>query len=331
MILAAGLSTRLRPLTDETPKPLLPFWHLRLLDFTLAYLRHSGIDEASVNLHHGRRLMLEALSGGKLPLGVRSFEEPILLGTGGGIKNMGAFATDETFGVVNCDFLTDIDLQAACEFHRAHQALATMVLVEDPKPTGYKPVGVDAEGRIAAFPYGKAPGGATRMGFFSGIHIFDREIFKELPGRKIFDINQDIYARLIERGAPVFGHMTRARWHDVGEIDLYAKTQWDLLAQPSDWMRPLLGGFLPREGQIFISKDAKIAKDSELAPPCLIGAGAQVGAHAGVGPLAVIGPRARIGMDARVEQSIVFPGAEIRPKTSVVNEIVMPDGTSVAI
>ncbi len=331
MILAAGLSTRLRPLTDEIPKPLLPFWHVRLWDFTLAYLRHCGIEAVSVNLHHGRRLMLGLLAAGNLPLKVQPFEESVLLGTGGGIKNMSLFVTDETFCVVNCDFLTDIDLQAAHDFHRANGALATMVIVEDSKPKGYKPVGVNAKGRIAVFPYGTAPGGVARMGFFSGIHIFDREIFKELPGRKTFDINQDIYARLIERGAPVYGYLVSDRWYDVGGIGLYAQTQWDLLERPMAWMLPFLENLQPRADGARVSKSAKIAKNAELTAPCLIGAGAHVGANASVGPHAVISSRGRIGAFARLEKALVFPNAEVGPKAFISNQIVLPDGSLLPI
>jgi NDP-sugar pyrophosphorylase family protein len=331
MILAAGLSTRLRPLTDSVPKPLLPFWHLRLLDFTLAYLGYSGIRMTAMNVHHGREPMLKALKGPGLAVPVRPFEEKVILGTGGGIRNMKAFVTDDTFAVVNCDFLTDVDLKEAMRFHESKQALATMVIVEDPQPKGYKPVGVDGEGRIVSFPYGKPPGGAVSFGFFSGIHIFSRQIFAELPQKGIFDINQDVYARLIERKAPVFGFVSRCRWLDVGESDLYAKAQWNLLGRPFPWMDPLMTDLRPKGLEVLVAKTATVSKTAVVTGPALVSPGARIDDGAFVGPYAVIGVGASVGSGARVEQSVVYPGADIPPGAALTREIVKPGTALVRI
>ena len=101
MLLAAGLSTRMRPLTYDIPKPLVPFLGKRILDLTLDYLHHNGITEICTNVFHGREKYLSALK----PLNIRAFQErPNILGTGGGIKNMKSFITDDHFLVLNCDF-----------------------------------------------------------------------------------------------------------------------------------------------------------------------------------------------------------------------------------
>src|ERR1043166_7816804 len=134
MLLAAGLSTRMRPLTYDIPKPLVPFLGKRILDLTLDYLHHNGITEICTNVFHGREKYLSALK----PLNIRAFQErPNILGTGGGIKNMKSFITDDHFLVLNCDFLTDVDLQTAHIFHLKKEAIATMVLIQSPLQSKY--------------------------------------------------------------------------------------------------------------------------------------------------------------------------------------------------
>lgn len=240
MLLAAGLSTRLRPLTNDIPKPMLPFLGQTLLYWNLAYLKKNGIRSVAVNVHHGRERFLRLLSEAQI-LPVTPFvETPIILGTGGGIRNMKSFVTGETFAVVNCDFLTDIDLAEVYKFHKAKKAIATMVLIPHAGAKKYGSVGVDSSGKIVAFPYGKNERPSKKRGLFSGIHIFDRKIFDEMPLERVFCINREVYAPLVEKGAPVYGFLRKARWYDIGEIELYEKAQRDLLRKPFPWMKSLL-------------------------------------------------------------------------------------------
>ena len=233
MLLAAGLSTRMRPLTNDIPKPLLPFLNRRLLDFTLGYLQKFGIDSVAINVHHGREPFLQAIRDYAGPLRLQPFlEKEKILGTGGGIKNMRPFVTDSTFLVTNCDFLTDADAGKAIDFHRRNSSIATMVLIDDPRSKLYGEVGVDDTGRIVEFPHGKRSDGAKRHGFFSGIHIFDRAIFDWMPDREVFCINRDVYAPLVERKGSVYGFVTPARWYDLGEIASYRQAQEELKTKP---------------------------------------------------------------------------------------------------
>src|SRR5580765_4339646 len=151
MLLAAGLSTRMRPITNDIPKPLVPFLGKRLIDFTLEYLHRNGIQEICTNVFHGKEKYLAALK----PLQIRPFlEKPNILGTGGGIKNMKSFITDEHFLVTNCDFFAEVNLQTAFAFHLKKEAIATMILIASPLQEKYGSIGVDATGTIVQFPYG---------------------------------------------------------------------------------------------------------------------------------------------------------------------------------
>ncbi|MGE0684406.1 MAG: NDP-sugar synthase, partial [Candidatus Binatia bacterium] len=149
MILAAGLGTRLKPLTNTVPKALVPVAGRPLIEYSLLFLRSQGITEVVINLHHLGGKIREALGDGSL-YGMRIFyspEDPILE-TGGGIKNAQSLLDGETFMVVNCDTILDLNLQEALKFHHQKQAVATLVLRSDPDVDHYGVIQTNDQGRI---------------------------------------------------------------------------------------------------------------------------------------------------------------------------------------
>lgn len=320
MLLAAGFSTRLRPLTDEIPKPLLPFWNRTILDFILAYLETSGIKSVAVNVHHGREKFLEALEKPRR-IDVRPFVEEVILDTGAGIRNMQSFVTEDTFVVLNSDFITDVRLKDAVRFHVERNALATMVLISGADPKRYNPIGVDEEGRIVAFPYGEASGKPKKNGIFSGIHVFNHAIFREMPGRKIFGINRDVYPALLKKGAPVFGYVTKSMWWDLGELDLYAKGQFELLKHRPKWVDQFLKAFAKTSRAVFIAKDAKIDAGAKIHGPALISERVVLERGASIGPNIILGAEVHVGEESRIKNSIVYSKAMVPAGTSMNGQI----------
>jgi choline kinase len=181
MVLAAGRGTRLAPLTDERPKPLLPLGPLPLLHFPLLLLRAAGIREVMVNLHHlGSQIRDQIGDGKNLDLSIRYSEEhPTLLGTGGGIKRARAFLEGGTFVVMNGDTLVDADLPRVLEAHARSGATATMVLADALPGEPFGLVAVDAEMRIRELA-GRLgwKGRAHRTGHFCGIHVIESRVFE---------------------------------------------------------------------------------------------------------------------------------------------------------
>jgi mannose-1-phosphate guanylyltransferase len=331
MLLCAGLSTRLRPLTERTPKPLLPFWNGTVLDFMLEFLSDGGIESAAVNLHHGRGEFLEALKRPhKIPL-TPFVEEPVILETGGGIKNMRSFVAEENFVVANCDFVCDIDLKGAVKFHLEKKALATMVLLPRPDEHKYKTIGVDGEGRIVTFPYGPVGEKPKAGGVFSGIHIFHRAIFDEMPGDPVFGINRDVYPGLLAKGAPVFGHVQKASWLDLGETRLYAEAQFALLKKHPAWVGRFLEKFTKTAKGVFIARNALVPPDARIKGPALISERVQVGGGARIGPNVVLGAGARIGEKCSLENAVVFPDLPVAPGSVLRHSIVTRAGVFPAV
>jgi mannose-1-phosphate guanylyltransferase len=214
MILAAGRGRRLAPLTDTTPKPLVPVAGRPLLEHILDFLRAGGIQEVVINLHHlGHLIETHVGDGRRFGLRVRySWEDPIL-DTGGGIKRAQPLLAGEPFVVMNGDSLLELRLQDVLAAHRAHGAIATMVVRADPDVDRYGRIELDAEDRvrrILGLPT-DVPG-PLRGFMFPGLHVFEPGIFSWMDTDVPFSIIRVTYARLLAAGIPVQGFVTPDRW-----------------------------------------------------------------------------------------------------------------------
>lgn len=242
MILAAGLGTRLRPLTNTIPKPLLPVGGTPLIVWNLLLLRHHGIRDVIINLHHlGDLIEKELGDGSTVGMRISYSHEPRILGTGGGLKQAERFFEGESFLVLNGDTLCDLDVGALCQFHREENPLATMVVRDDPDVDRWGALELDVDQRILRI-NGRGRGGegpvVKRM--FAGVHIIHPRLLRTLPAGRESSII-DAYAREIERGEPVFGYTLHGYWSDVGTPQRYAEAQADIqrgLLRLSDRLRP---------------------------------------------------------------------------------------------
>jgi len=220
MILAAGFGTRLRPLTDRTPKPLVPVAGFPMIAYPLTLLRAAGIKEVVINLHHLGEQIREALGdGSRYGVSIEySVEDPIL-DTGGAIRKARSFLDRGTFVVLNSDMICDLDLSEAIAHHRRHGALATMVLRPDPEAARYGVIEIDAETRIRRF-LGRpehVEGPLTPL-MFSGIHVFEPAVF-DYMAEGHFSITRQTYPAMLEKNSPLYGYVFRGYWRVVDTHD----------------------------------------------------------------------------------------------------------------
>ena len=226
MILAAGLGTRLRPLTDRIPKPLLPVAGRPMIDYTLAWVAAAGIRQVMINLHHMGDRIRQTVGRERFGLEISYSEEPVILGTGGGLKRVERFFTDSPFLVVNADVLTAVDPQAVIRAHLATQPLATLVVRRDPDVAAYGALGIDRDGRIHRFlGRGPQPSPSLEDVMFTGIHVVDPRVLAYLPAAGAFSPITDAYIAIVERGAPLMGYLTDAPWIDIGTPERYRQAQ----------------------------------------------------------------------------------------------------------
>ncbi len=235
MILAAGFGTRLRPLTNTLPKPLLPVGGKTLIEWNLLLLKAHGIRQVIINLHYLGSLIQEALgNGAKWDMDITYSQEPDILGTGGGLRKALKFFEGRPFLVINGDTLIDLNIQALMKFHREKHAAATLVVREDPDFERWGVVECDRQDRLLRI-NGKGVREvqqhqtiARRM--FAGVHILDPALLQPEPERISFSVI-DTYVKALAKGLCLFGYLHAGYWSDVGTVDRYAQAQVDAKAQ----------------------------------------------------------------------------------------------------
>ena len=225
MILAAGFGTRLRPLTNTMPKALVPVAGRPLIEYGLLLLKAHGIAEVVVNLHHLGEKIRTTLGDGR-SYGLRltySPEDPILE-SGGGIKNAQPFLDGETFVVLNCDTIIDLDLHALLAAHQKTKAAATLVLRPDPEAARYGIVETNVEGRIRRF-LGQPPVVDEPLSqyMFTGGQVLEPRVFTFMPEVTPFSTTRATYPSMLHAGEPLYGFIHTGTWMTVDDAEAMAR------------------------------------------------------------------------------------------------------------
>jgi len=297
MILAAGYGERLWPLTADRTKPALPVLGKPLVGYVAEYLAHQGITDVVVNLHHQPESVRVALGDGS-QFGVRLHyvHEPVILGTSGALDNARDLLAGETLVVVNGKLITDIDLQAAFETHRRTDALATLVLMENPKLERFSVVET-RDGLVTRFEgmpslpnTGATPDVATPAPLmFTGIQILDPRIFDYIPRGVFSHSTVDVYPQAIAKGERVAAHVARGMWHELSTLQRYLDISLALLSQ--------------RGLDLHTGKNASISIDAEVRESILwddvtVEAGARV-------ERSILGDGVRVPANEQIEGSVL--------------------------
>lgn len=300
MILAAGLGTRLRPLTDVLPKPLAPVVGTPNIVRLIRHLARFGVREIVINLHHLAGVIPARLGDGS-SLGVRIAysHEPEILGTGGGIRKALHLLGDDTFLVVNGDAVFAPDLTRAVALHRSSGALATLVVRETPEAEAYGAIGVDKDGRVRGI---LSAGDGLAKTMFTGVHVLEPAIGERLPERGC--IVRATYIPLLAEGAPLAAMVDPGYFCDLGTPRRFLDANLDLV----HGRERLEGLEAPADG-VHVGRDVSF------------------GTGAVLGPGAIVCDGARVAPGVRVEQSVVMEGAAVGADVSFA--IVMPDGSVV--
>jgi len=231
MILAAGLGTRLRPLTNTTPKPLLPMGGIPLIVWNLLLLRRHGFHEVVINLHYLGPMIEQALGDGStFGLRIRYSHEPVILGTGGGIKQAEPYFSGEPVLVLNGDTLVELNLEALMAFHRSQKAAATLVVREDADAASWGLVEVGEDHRIVRITGKGLPDSVpTVPRMFVGIHILEPWLLRDVQ-KGVMSSIIDPYVAAISRGETVLGFDLNGYWSDIGTVERYEQAEQDVRA-----------------------------------------------------------------------------------------------------
>jgi mannose-1-phosphate guanylyltransferase len=313
MVLAAGLGTRLRPLTLLAAKPVLPVLNRPLLHWTLARLARAGVREVIINTHHLPATVRRAVGDGRsLGLRVRYAHEPVILGTGGGPRAVRAFFGGDPFLLVNGDVLFDFDLAAIVARHRASGARATLVLKDHPDVRAYGGVVTRRDGMIASIAGLPRPA-RGRGALFTGVHVMDPALLERLPAGPSDSVRQ-LYAPLLAEGARLLGVRVRSAWYDFGSPSLYLASQLALLSR----------GFGGMARGSLVHPQARVHASARLRRS-VIGRGGRVDEGARIDG-SVLWEGVRVGAGARVRRSVLTTGAVVAAGETIEGQVVIPAG-----
>lgn len=316
MILAAGLGTRLRPITYAMPKPMVPVLNRPVMEHTARLLARHDFDEAIANLHWFPETIEEHFGdGSRFGLELTYSREERLLGTAGGVRNAAGYLGD-SFLVVAGDALTDIDFGAMREFHESHDGLATLATKRVAETDQFGVVIAGEDGRIQGFQEKPDPAEALSDLANTCIYMFRSEVFEFFPEPgtskaagpddppQFADWAMDVFPALLEGDIPFYSHEVDAYWNDIGNLDELRQGNLDALH----------GAVEVEPGAAEVSDGVRAASPldgAEVSAPVLIGERVEIGADVRIEGPAIVGDGCRIGDGAHLRDSILLEGAEL--------------------
>lgn len=305
VLMAGGSGTRLRPLTCDLPKPMVPILNRPIAEHIINLLKRHHINEVIATLHYLPDAMRDYFQDGS-DFGVQmtyAVEEDQPLGTAGCVKNI-AELLDETFVVISGDSITDFDLTAAIEFHKRNRSKATLILTRVPNPIEFGVVITDKQGRIRRFLEKPSTSEIFSDTVNTGTYILEPEVLEYLPENTECDFSKDLFPLLLEKDEPMFGYVADGYWCDVGHLDAYREAQYDGLAG-----KVILDFAYKEESPgIWVGQNTYIDPSAKIEPPVVIGANCRIGARVQIEAGTVIGDNVTIGADAILKRPIIWNG-----------------------
>ena len=318
--MAAGLGTRLRPLTYEVPKPMVPVANRPVIEHLLRLLRDHDLGEVIANLHWFPETIRGPLGdGSRFGVELQYRHEEKLTGTAGGVRAVRDFLTGggDSFVVMAGDALTDINLGALREAHLANGGIATLAVKRVSNVSEYGVVITGADGRIQGFQEKPDPAEALSEDASCMIYAFRPEIFDYFPDSDFVDFANDVFPVLLEHDVPFHAHPIDDYWNDVGSSPEYLQGNLDAV---DGRVRVDPAGELVDGGP---DEDSPHVQDGdwELTGTVLLGKGARIAPGARIDGPAVIGPGASVGEGAIVKQSVLLPRTEVLTSTLLLGSI----------
>ncbi|MCF8565738.1 NTP transferase domain-containing protein [Alicyclobacillus tolerans] len=313
VIMAGGKGSRLRPLTWNLPKPMVPLLDRPCMEYIIDLLKRHGITDIAVTIQYLPQA-IKGYFGDGSEYGVRLhyFEEETPLGTAGSVKNAQEFL-DDTFIVVSGDALTDFNLAQAIDFHTSKQAVATLVMTKVDVPVEYGIVGTDGDGKITRFLEKPSWSEVFSNTVNTGIYVLEPEVLTLFNCGETFDFSKDLFPMLMRNQSALYGYVADGYWSDIGNLVQYRQTQFDMLSGLVDVN--IKGNQL--SPGIWISESAQIHPSATIAGPAYIGEGTVVAEKATLLPYTVAGRYTRIHPGAQVERTVIWNRAVIGPSATL--------------
>jgi mannose-1-phosphate guanylyltransferase / phosphomannomutase len=300
--MAGGEGTRLRPMTANQPKPMLPVVNRPIMEHVLRLLRKHGLTETVVTVQFLASMVRNYFGDGEdFGMSLQYATEETPLGTAGSVKNAEDAIRDEPFLVISGDALTDIDLSDLIKFHKDNGAMVTVALARVPDPLEFGIVIVDDDGRIQRFLEKPTWGQVFSDTVNTGIYVMQPEVLAEVPAGQVVDWSSDVFPKLLENGAPLYGWIADGYWEDIGSHESYMKAQADVL---SGKVNVEIEGFEVSHG-VWVAPSAEVDPEAVLHGPLCIGDYAKIEAGAQLREFTVVGSNVIVKEGAFLHRAVV--------------------------
>ena len=320
LFLAGGLGTRLRPLTDNLPKPMVPVMGKPLLERNIMKLKEYGVDEIIISAcYKSQHLMDYFGDGSKCGVKIHYVCEDVPLGTGGAIKNTENFF-DDTFLIFNSDIVTDINFEDFIRYHKEKSAAVTIAVTEVDNPCMYGVIEYDKEGYVISFKEKPKPHEVTSRCINAGVYAFEPEVLEEIPTGRPVSVEREVFPNLLRKGYKISIYRGCSYWIDIGTPSKYLQIHKDILA----------GKYIIPENDfshrsVYKGKNVKIYNTAKIIGPVYIGDNVEIGPNVTIGRNTVIGNNVKIGMGSKIVGSVVWDNVIVGTGVKLINTIVASD------
>jgi mannose-1-phosphate guanylyltransferase len=319
LILVGGEATRLRPLTCNTPKSMVPVLNIPFLEHVIRYLSGHGVKEIILAQGFLPKPMEEYFQdGSRFGIKLTYALESRPMGTAGAVKNAEQHLED-TFLVLNGDIFTDLDITAMLQFHRQRRAKATIALTPVEDPTAYGLIEASSDGRVTRFMEKPSWDQITTNMINAGTYVLEKEVLKRVPPQTNFSFERQLFPNLLEQGEPVCAYPSQAYWIDIGTPEKYLQLQRDI-------MRGEVKGYTLVQGKVVkIGQGCSIHSETQIIGPVVIGNNCTISRGAKIFGPAVIGQGNIINEEVVIDSSITWHNIHLENHSSVIESIIAND------
>lgn len=321
LFLAGGNGTRLYPLTENVPKPMVPIMNKPLLERTMMNLKQYGISEMVISSCYKPQYITNHFGDGKdFGLDIQYFVEDFPMGTGGAIKNTESQFND-TFVIFNSDVLIDIDIKKMLDFHKSRQALVTIAVTEVEDPTMYGVIDADRLDYAVSFKEKPNREDITSNYINAGIYIFEPEVLRQIPSDSVVSIERETFPKVLATSGKIAVYKNRGYWMDIGTPEKYLRAHKDIL----DKKGPLYKSYF-KKNNIITEENAIVHPRAVLEGSVILGDNVRIGPGAYLADT-VVGSNVSIGAESEIVGSVIWDNVNISKNVRLYSTIVLSGST----
>lgn len=324
LILAGGIGSRLRPLTNNLPKPMIPIFDRPFLHWMLKDLAETGITDAILAVNYLPDSIMSYFDQNDVGLNLTSILEDKPLGTAGAVRNATSLLQDDKFLICNGDIFTHIDLDALIQFHESRNAAITIVGTSVENPSAYGVLETDSLDRIERFVEKPSIEEIRSSWINAGTYLMNREVLEQIPPGSFQMFETDIFPKLLDMGYPLYCYKSERYWLDIGVPANYVKLHADVL---QGTVNLPLEGMTYRDG-VWQAPDCEIAEGVVLQPPIYLGSGVSIGYNSKVEGPVVIGAGSTIGSNTVIKSSLIWTQSVISDDC-IVDQSILAHGVAI--